>query len=70
MRRPVGAVLAAVLIAASASVVGSSPATSAAAGPCAAWMDKGKSPAKRADALVGAMDLDQKLHMLTFSDPP
>ncbi|MBJ7357000.1 glycoside hydrolase family 3 C-terminal domain-containing protein [Nocardioides sp.] len=33
-------------------------------------MDKSKSPEKRADALVAAMSLDQKLHMLTFSDPP
>ena len=38
--------------------------------PCAAWMDRSASPSARADALVAAMDLDQKLHLLTFSDPP
>ncbi len=37
---------------------------------CAAWMDRSDSPSQRADALVSAMDLDQKLHMLTFGDPP
>jgi beta-glucosidase len=33
-------------------------------------MSKTKTPAARADALVKAMSTDQKLHMLTFSDPP
>ena len=42
----------------------------AAADPCAAWMDPGDSPSRRADALVGAMTQDQKLHMLTFGNPP
>lgn len=37
---------------------------------CAAWMDPAKSPSARADALVGAMTLDQKLHMVTFGNPP
>src|SRR5690349_21595858 len=37
---------------------------------CAAWMDRSDSASHRADALVRAMDLDQKLHMLTFGDPP
>lgn len=37
--------------------------------PCAAWMDPGDSPDVRADALVAAMSQEQKLHMLTFSNP-
>lgn len=37
---------------------------------CAPWMDPRDTPSARANALVGAMDLDQKLHMLTFGDPP
>ena len=34
------------------------------------WMDKTKSPEQRADLLIHAMTLDQKLHETTFSDPP
>jgi len=41
----------------------------AAPDPCAGWMDTSTSASARADALVHAMTLDQKLHMLTFSDP-
>ncbi|GAA1131685.1 glycoside hydrolase family 3 C-terminal domain-containing protein [Nocardioides aquiterrae] len=41
-----------------------------AADPCAAWMDPHDSADHRADALVAAMTQDQKLGMLTFSDPP
>lgn len=70
MRRTAGALLAVALAAAGLSAVSSSPAATAAANPCAAWMSKGKSPEARADALVKAMSTDQKLHMLTFSDPP
>jgi beta-glucosidase len=70
MRRTAGAALAVLLTAASATTLSSPPAATAGAGPCAAWMDKGKSPAKRADALVRAMSTDQKMHMVTFSDPP
>jgi beta-glucosidase len=70
MRRTVGAVLAVVLTAATATALSTSPSATAAEGPCAAWMDKGKSPERRADALVRAMTTDQKLHMVTFSDPP
>ncbi len=33
-------------------------------------MDSAKSPEQRADLLVKAMSVDQKLHMTTFSDPP
>ncbi|WP_186345201.1 glycoside hydrolase family 3 C-terminal domain-containing protein [Nocardioides deserti] len=53
-----------------APVPGTAGAAQAAAGPCAAWMDRGKTADQRADALVAAMDLPQKLHMLTFDDPP
>jgi beta-glucosidase len=71
MRRTVGALLAVVLTVGSVAALSSAPtATAAAAGPCAAWMDTGKSPEQRADALVAAMSTDQKMHMLTFSDPP
>ena len=70
MRRTVGALLAVVLTAASATALSTTPAATAAADPCAAWMAKSKSPQARADALVKAMSTDQKLHMLTFSDPP
>jgi beta-glucosidase len=70
MRRAVGAALAVLLTAATATALPSTPAATAAAGPCAAWMDKSRSPERRADALVAAMTTDQKLHMVTFSDPP
>ena len=33
-------------------------------------MDPAKPAAKRADALVAAMSTEQKLHMVTFGDPP
>src|SRR3954454_9975567 len=33
------------------------------------WMDTSKPPEQRADMLVRAMSLDQKLHMTTFSEP-
>ncbi len=71
MRRSVGALLAVVVTAASTIALSSTPAaTAGAAGPCAAWMDRTTSPEARADALVAAMSTDQKLHMVTFSDPP
>src|SRR5215468_4483661 len=41
-----------------------------AADPCAAWMDPHDSADHRANALVAAMTQDQKMGMLTFSDPP
>src|SRR4051794_25727807 len=41
-----------------------------AADPCAAWMDPHDSADHRANALVAAMTQDQKLGMLTFSNPP
>ena len=46
------------------------PAATVAPDRCAAWMDPAKPAEKRADALVAAMSTDQKLHMVTFSDPP
>lgn len=68
--RLVGAALAVVVTAATATALPSTPAARAATGPCAAWMDASKSPEQRTKALVAAMSLDQKLHMVTFSDPP
>jgi beta-glucosidase len=55
-----------------AAPVGGGPTSiaGAAADPCAAWMDPTDSPSRRANALVGAMTQDQKLHMLTFGNPP
>ena len=50
-------------------VVPVAPAAEA-ADPCAAWMDPRDSADRRATALVAAMTQDQKLGMLTFSDPP
>ncbi len=58
----------AVVAAAAAPLVTTSEAQGA--DPCGAWMDPDKSASARANALVDAMDLDQKLHMLTFGDPP
>lgn len=51
-------------------VAGAPETASAATDPCAAWMDPADSADERADALVAAMTQDQKLHMLTFGDPP
>ncbi|WP_344733726.1 glycoside hydrolase family 3 protein, partial [Nocardioides fonticola] len=45
-------------------------AAARAADPCAAWMDPRDTPSQRARALVGAMTLDQKLHMVTFGITP
>lgn len=70
MRRATRGALAVLLTAATATALPSTHAAAAGPGPCAAWMDTSKSPEKRAKALVGAMSLDQKMHMLTFSDPP
>ena len=70
MRRTAGALLAVALTAASLSALTTGPAATAAGGPCAAWMDKSKSPEARTSALLAKMSTDQKLHMVTFSDPP
>jgi beta-glucosidase len=35
-----------------------------------AWMNKGKSPEQRANELIAAMSLDQKIHQVHQSDPP
>jgi beta-glucosidase len=70
MRKLRCAVLA-LVVAGALGLVAPGPAQAQAApARCAAWMNPKDSPAKRADALVAAMNLDQKLHMLTFSDPP
>lgn len=53
-----------------ALVAAAPESAAAAADPCAAWMDRSDSADHRADALVAAMSQDQKLHMLTFGDPP
>src|SRR5436309_539639 len=34
------------------------------------WMDASKAPDQRADELVKAMTLDQKIHQVTWSNPP
>lgn len=52
------------------ALTGAADGAAASADPCAAWMDRSDSAARRADALVAAMTQDQKLHMLTFGDPP
>ena len=70
MRRTAGAALAVILTASTAIALSSDPAATVAPDPCAAWMDPGKPAAKRAEALVAAMSTEQKLHMVTFGDPP
>ena len=71
MRRTVVTAVAVVLIATSGSALSSGPAATAPApSRCAGWMDPAKPAGKRADALVAAMSTDQKLHMVTFGDPP
>ena len=70
MRSLTAAAAAATLVGGLLSLVGTTPATAAPDPACAAWMDRHDSASQRADALVKAMDLDQKLHMLTFGDPP
>src|SRR4051794_30945739 len=37
--------------------------------PSCPWMDKAKTPEQRADMLIHAMTLEQKLHETTFSEP-
>src|SRR5689334_25350603 len=69
MRTFTAALSAAALVGGVLAALTAQPA-SAADPACQAWMDPSDSPSHRADALVKAMDLDQKLHMLTFGDPP
>ncbi|HYF74112.1 MAG TPA: glycoside hydrolase family 3 N-terminal domain-containing protein [Nocardioides sp.] len=64
------AVLAAAVAVPAGLVTGASGPAAAASDPCAAWMDPSDSADDRADALVAAMSQDQKLHMVTFGDPP
>src|SRR3954451_17042333 len=44
-------------------------APSARAADCS-WMDAKKAPEQRANELIAAMTLDQKIHQVTFSNPP
>ena len=70
-RRITAAVLGLGLAAGALSIVGStSGAEAVAPSPCRAWMDPKDSADSRADALVAAMTQGQKLHMLTFGNPP
>ena len=55
---------------AAASLTWAGTPASAADDRCAAWMDPAKSAGARASALVSAMNQEQKLHMLTFGNPP
>src|SRR3954465_10409990 len=59
-------VLAATLLAAGGQAA---PARAQSSASCP-WMDAGKTPEQRADMLIKAMSLDQKLHETTYSDPP
>ena len=62
-RNSVVAALAAVIV----LVLGGSSSAQAADCP---WMNPGKPPAERANALIAAMTLDQKIHQVHQSDPP
>src|SRR4051812_18786269 len=46
------------------------PAGAQSTSPSCSWMDTGQTPERRAELLVGAMPLEQKLHETTWSDPP
>src|SRR4051812_9518968 len=46
------------------------PARAQSASAACPWMDTAKAPEQRADLLIKAMSLDQKLHETTWSDPP
>jgi beta-glucosidase len=62
----------AVIIAIAAVTAGllGSGTSARAASPACPWMDAKKTPEQRADLLVHAMSLTQKLHETTFSNPP
>ena len=45
------------------------PAAHAQSASCS-WMQTSKTPEQRADELIKAMSLDQKIHQVTFSNPP
>src|SRR4051812_11916076 len=62
--RIVVAVVAALIVASAA------PAAHAQSSASCPWMKKGASPEQRANELVAAMTLDQKIHQLHQSDPP
>ena len=48
----------------------SAPAHAQSASPSCPWMDASRTPEQRADLLIKAMSLTQKLHETTWSDPP
>src|SRR5436190_761703 len=56
-------------LAALAALLLAVPAAHAQSQPTCPWMQAGKTPEQRADDLIGAMTLDQKLHQVTFSTP-
>src|SRR4051795_5304673 len=51
-------------------LLGAAPAAHAPSPASCPWMQGAKSPEQRADELIAAMSLDQKLHQVTFSNPP
>src|SRR3954451_22266862 len=50
-------------------LLGATPAAHAQNASCP-WMQGAKTPEQRADELIKAMSLDQKIHQVTFSNPP
>src|SRR4051795_5872849 len=57
-------------LAAAAALLLAVPAAHAQSQPTCPWMQSGKTPEQRADELIHAMTLDQKIHQVTFSNPP
>src|SRR3954469_2411619 len=51
-------------------LVGAAPAAHAQSQASCPWMQGAKTPEQRADELIAAMSLDQKIHQVTFSNPP
>src|SRR3954453_3699910 len=56
-------------LAALAALLLAVPAAHAQSQPTCPWMQAGKTPEQRADELIHAMTLDQKIHQVTFSTP-
>src|SRR3954452_15413498 len=57
-------------LAALAALLLAVPAAHAQSQPSCPWMDSQKSPEQRAGELIAAMSIDQKIHQVTFSNPP
>ena len=70
MRRRITAAMLGLGLAVGASSAVGPQAEASAPSACSAWMDQKLSAGQRADALVKAMNQSQKLHMLTFGNPP